>query len=224
MNAVKIFNDLKADELIFLDIEASKNRRLIPIDFVKDVGAEANMPFAVGGGIRSLDDIRAIIGAGAERVVITTAAVEDPSFVERAAREFGTSTIAVCIDVKKKLFSGQRVWSHSGKKAGKYSPLEFAQLMESMGAGELVIQSIERDGMMQGYDLELISQISKSVTIPVIALGGAGNLQHLQQAYREGHASGLAAGSIFVFHGPRRGVLINYPERHEIQEMFLKNS
>ena len=182
------------------------------------------MPFAVGGGIRSLDDIRAIIGAGAERVVITTAAVEDPSFVERAAREFGTSTIAVCIDVKKKLFSGQRVWSHSGKKAGKHSPLEFAQLMESLGAGELVIQSIERDGMMQGYDLELISQISKSVTIPVIALGGAGNLQHLQQAYREGHASGLAAGSIFVFHGPRRGVLINYPERHEIQEMFLKNS
>ena len=220
MNAVKIFNDLKADELIFLDIEASKNNRLIPIQFVKDVGAEANMPFSVGGGIRTLSDIREIIGAGAERVVINSAAIEDPTFVQRASQEFGTSTITVCLDVKKKLFSGHRVWSHGGKRAAKFRPLEFAQLMEEMGAGELVVQSITQDGAMSGYDVELTSEISKSVKIPVVALGGAGNLDHLKTAYTEGHASGLAAGSIFVYHGPKRGVLINYPERHEIKEMF----
>lgn len=221
MNAVKIFNDLKADELIFLDIEASKERRLISIDFVRDVGEEANMPFSVGGGIRELGQIRSIIAVGAERVVLNTIAVERPEFVSSAAKEFGASTIAVCIDVKKKFFGGPRVWSLSGKKSSKYSPLDFAQLMQDMGAGEIVVQSIERDGMMDGYDLELTSRISRAVTIPVIALGGAGKLEHLKDGFTRGHASGLAAGSMFVYHGPRRGVLINYPEKSEIRELFV---
>ena len=215
INAVKIFNDLRADELVFLDIEASKEKRLISLDFVKNVGEEANMPFAVGGGIRSLEDIRSIIAAGAEKVVINSYAVENPAFVAEAAAAFGSSTIAICIDVKKKLFGGLQTWALSGTKASGFSPLEFAILMEEKGAGEIIIQSIEKDGTMAGYDIELIKQISEAVTIPVIALGGAGNMDHLKKGYEKGFANGLAGGSFFVYQGTKRGVLISYPERDE---------
>jgi cyclase len=213
INAVKIFNDLKADELVFLDIDASKEKRTISLELVKDIGEEANMPFAVGGGIRSLETIRAIIAAGAEKVVINSYAVENPDFIAEASATFGSSTIAVCIDVKKKFLSGIKTWSHGGSKASIYSPVEFAKLMEEKGAGEIIIQSIERDGEMKGYDIELIKQISEAVTIPVIALGGAGNVEHLKEGAEKGFANGLAGGSMFVYQGPKRGVLISYPER-----------
>ena len=213
INAVKIFNDLKADELVFLDIDASKDKRTISLELVTDIGEEANMPFAVGGGIRSLETIRAIIAAGAEKVVINSYALENPDFIAEAAATFGSSTIAVCIDVKKKFLSGIKTWSHGGSKASAYSPVEFAQLMEEKGAGEIIIQSIERDGEMNGYDIELIKQISEAVTIPVIALGGAGNVAHLKEGAEKGFANGLAGGSMFVYQGPKRGVLISYPER-----------
>ena len=213
INAVKIFNDLKADELVFLDINASKEKRTISLELVKDIGEEANMPFAVGGGIRSLETIRAIIAAGAEKVVINSYAVENPDFIAEAAATFGSSTIAVCIDVKKKFLAGIKTWSHGGSKASAYSPVEFAKLMEEKGAGEIIIQSIVRDGEMNGYDIELIKQISEAVTIPVIALGGAGNVAHLKEGAEKGFANGLAGGSMFVYQGPKRGVLISYPER-----------
>lgn len=216
INAVKIFNDLKADELAFLDIEASKNDRLISLEFVENVGEEANMPFAVGGGIKSLPDIRAVINAGAEKVIINTAAAQNPDFIREASETFGSSTIVVCIDVKKKLFSGQRTWILSGSKSTKYSPLEFAGLMEQNGAGEIIIQSIEKDGTMDGYDIELIKSVSTSVGIPVVALGGAGKAEDLIDAYRDGHANSLAAGSLFVYQSKKRGVLINYPEKKEL--------
>ncbi len=180
INAVKIFNDLRADELVFLDIDASRTGRLISLDFVKDVGEEANMPFAVGGGIRSLEDIHAIISAGAEKVVIGSAAVANPTFIREAADAFGSSTICVCMDVKRKYFSGQKVWTLNGTKASSYSPVEFAVRMEQQGAGELIVQSIERDGTMQGYDIDLVKSISEAVSIPVVALGGAGRMEHLK--------------------------------------------
>ena len=216
INAVKIFNDLKADELAFLDIEASKSDRLISLEFVENVGEEANMPFAVGGGIKSLSDIRAVINAGAEKVIINTAAALNPDFIRDASETFGSSTIVVCIDVKRKLFSGQKIWILSGSKSTRYSPLEFAELMERNGAGEIIIQSIERDGTMDGYDLELIKSVSTSVGIPVVALGGAGKTEDLIAAYRDGKANGLAAGSLFVYQSKKRGVLINYPEKNEL--------
>ncbi len=216
INAVKIFNDLKADELVFLDITASKENRLISLDFVKDVGEEANMPFAVGGGIRSIEDIRKIISAGAEKVVINSYAAENPDFIKEASDTFGSSTIVVCIDVKKKLFGGLQTWTLNGSKSTKFSPVEFARLMEEKGAGEVIIQSIEKDGTMEGYDLNLIKSISKSVNIPVVALGGAGKLIHLEEGYQKGFANGLAAGSLFVYQGSKRGVLINYPSKSEI--------
>ena len=216
INAVKIFNDLKTDELVFLDILASKEGRTISLDFVRDVGEEANMPFAVGGGIRTTDDIRKIINAGAEKVVINTAAGLDPDFISRASDEFGSSTIVVCIDVKKIFLGKQQSWIFNGRKQTGYSAIDFGRMMEEKGAGEIIVQSIERDGMMQGYDLELIRGISEAVTIPVVALGGAGNLNHLSEAYKYSYANGLAAGSIFVYHGSRNAVLINYPGIKEL--------
>jgi len=215
INAVKIFNDLKADELAFLDILASKEGRLISLDFVSKVGEEANMPFAVGGGITKIDDIKRIIAAGAEKVIINTQAL-NVKFIRESADTFGSSTIVVCIDVKKKLFGKMQAWTMAGEKASGYNPVDFARMMQDNGAGELIIQSIEQDGIMKGYDIPLIKMVSEAVTIPVIALGGAGNLIHLKQAYKEAYANGLAAGSMFVYHGPRKGILINYPESDEL--------
>lgn len=220
INAVRIFNEMKADELVFLDIEATKQNRLISLDFVRDVGEEANMPFAVGGGIKTIDDIRKITNAGAEKVIINSAAV-DVDFINNAAKEFGSSTIVVCLDVKKKLFGGLKTWTHGGQKATNYNPVEFAKLMEENGVGELIVQSIDRDGKMEGYDVELIRSISESVSIPVVALGGAGNLNHMKEVAQIGFANGLAAGSMFVYQGANKGVLINYLSEQEKKEFLL---
>lgn len=213
INAVRLFNDFKADELIFLDIEATKQGRLISLDFVHDVGEEAKMPFAVGGGIRTLEDIRRIISAGAEKVVLCSIACDRPQFVKEAAEEFGSSTIVVCMDVKKKWLGKEQVWSHAGSKATGISPVDFSKQMQELGAGEIVVQSIERDGTMQGYDLDLIHSISKVVNIPVVALGGAGSYQDLQKVHEVGYASAMAAGSLFVYQGSNKGVLISYEPR-----------
>ena len=220
INAVKIFNDLKADELVFLDISATIENRLISLDFVRDVGDEANMPFAVGGGIKSIQDIRDILNAGAEKVVINSAAFIQPDFIRLASDTFGSSTIVVCIDVKKQFFGKEQSWILNGNKSTGLTPIELAERMEKAGAGEIIIQSIERDGMMQGYDIRLIKKISESVTIPVIALGGAGNGEHMKQAYSLGNANALAAGSMFVYHGARKGILINYPDKTELNKLF----
>lgn len=217
INAVRIFNELKADELMFLDIEASKQRRLISLDFVRNVGEEASMPFGVGGGITSIADIKEVISAGAEKVIINTAALEDPDFITRASDEFGSSTIVACIDVKKTFFKGQRVWGMNGTRAGKFSPVAFAQLMEKNGAGEIIIQSIDRDGTMTGYDIDLIKSVSTAVNVPVVALGGAGEMKDLVDAYKNGLATGLAAGSLFVYQSIKRGVLINYPDKNGLR-------
>jgi cyclase len=219
INAVKIFNDLKADELVFLDIFASKENRTISLDFINNVGEEANMPFAVGGGINTIEQIRTIIGAGAEKVIINTYAAQNPDFIRQASEIFGSSTIVVCIDVKKDFFGKERTWIINGSKVTGYSPIDFSKLMEEKGAGEIIIQSIKRDGMMKGYDIELIKKISEAVNISVVAMGGAGNMNHLIEGYVEGYANGLAAGSMFVYHGARNAVLLNYPEKKE----FLKN-
>lgn len=212
INAARIFNEHRVDELCFLDIDATRERRTISLDFVRRVGEETRMPFAVGGGLNSLDDIRSILKAGAEKVVIGTRAGIDPEFVRAASQEFGASTISICLDVRERFFKGKRVYiSNAGRSTG-YDPIEFAQLMQSNGAGELIVQSYDRDGCMAGYDIELVRAVSTAVTIPVVALGGAGSLDDMYEVHRDGHASACAAGSIFVYAGKRRGVLINYPD------------
>jgi cyclase len=220
INAVRILNDLKADELAFIDILATKEKRTISVDFVKNVGEEANMPFSVGGGIRNIEDIRRILKAGAEKVILNTIAGEDPDFIRNAADAFGSSTITVCIDVKNDFWGVQKVWIKAGTKSVHLSPVEYAREMENKGAGEIIIHSVDKDGTMSGYDINLIKKISESISIPVVALGGAGNMGHFDALNSTVSLNGLAAGSMFVFHGDRRAVLINYPERGEILKLF----
>lgn len=212
INAVKIFNDFQADELIFLDIAATRENRLISLEFVRSVGEEAHMPFIVGGGIKNIQQIRNLLNAGAERVIINTSAALNPDFIEKAADTFGSSSIVVCIDVKKDFWGKEKIWINNGTRSINYTPVDYARHIENKGAGEIVIQSISRDGMMNGYDINLIKKIAGAVNIPVVALGGAGNLQHMQEVYIQGHANGLAAGSMFVYQGTKKGVLINYPK------------
>lgn len=220
INAVKIFNDLKADELVFLDIDASLKGFSISPKLIKQIGEEANMPFAVGGGINSLDKIREVLSNGAEKVVISTKAFSEPSFIKEAANQFGSSTIVISIDYKYNWFNKPIVRVLSGKKATKFTPLDAAKFMEENGAGEIIIHSIDRDGTMDGYDYETLQTISESVSIPVVALGGAGSLDDLVKASKESFASAVAAGSLFVYHGSRNAVLVNYPTREKLNQLL----
>jgi imidazole glycerol-phosphate synthase subunit HisF len=220
LNAVKIYNDLEADELVFLDIQATSEGRTIDLDIVQKIGEEANMPFSVGGGITNIEQIRALTKAGAERVIIGSNAVANPNFIYEASESFGSSTISVCIDVKKNLWGKEYVWTKNGKEAHKVDPLEFALQMEEKGAGEIIIQSIEKDGMMVGFDVALIKRITEKVTIPVVALGGAGELSHFKELYKQCPTSGIASGSTFVYQGSMKGVLINYPTPAEKKHIY----
>ncbi|MFO0678065.1 MAG: AglZ/HisF2 family acetamidino modification protein [Polyangiaceae bacterium] len=212
LNAVRIFNNFRADELVLLDVDATREGRTIPLEVVRSLSEEARMPISFGGGIGTIEQIRSIIAAGAERVVLGSAALERPSFVAEAASTFGSSTIVVCMDVRREVFGRYRVTHLNGTKRTDHGPADFGKRMEECGAGELIVQSVDRDGTMSGYDLELVEAVSRSVTIPVVALGGAGSVDDMRKAHESSHASAVAAGSMFVFHGSRRGVLISYPD------------
>lgn len=211
INAVRIFNDLRADEVILLDIDATREGRRISAELVNRVGEEAFMPFAVGGGIRTLDDIGSLVEAGAEKIVIGTAAGLDPRFVREAADTFGTSTVAVCIDYRTGWLRRTGGFVRNGTVRITRDPVEFAKVMEDHGAGELILQCIDRDGTYHGYDVKMVHSVSDTVAIPVVALGGASSPDDLREVVCQGNASAAAAGSLFVFRGMKQGVLINYP-------------
>jgi cyclase len=217
VNAVSLFNAFRVDELVLLDIDASRQRRTTAEHLLADIASEAKMPFSVGGGIRTLDDIRRMLALGAEKVVLSTSAIERPDFVQEAAATFGSSSIMVCLNVKRRFLGKKSVYHAAQSQYESWSPLEFAQLMEEKGAGELIIQSVDNDGMMGGYDAELVESISAQLSVPVIALGGAGNLEHLVQLYARTTVSALAAGSLFVFQDANRGVMINYPNAENLR-------
>lgn len=181
INAVKIFNDLEADELVFLDIDASKENRIAPLEFVKKVGEEAFMPFAVGGGIKSIDEIKQILNAGAEKVVINTHAINNPNIIKESSDLIGSQSIIVSIDAKK-INNEYVAFTCDGTKNIGLDPVLVAKQMEKLGAGEILINSIDKDGMMDGYDIVLIKRVSNAVKIPVVAMGGASGLNDLRKA------------------------------------------
>jgi cyclase len=213
INAIKIFNEKEVDELTVLDIDATREGKKPNLPLLKKLASECFMPMAYGGGITTLHDIRDVISIGVEKIIISTRAVEEPGFIKKAAQVYGSSTIVVCIDYKSTFLKGKKVTSRCGGKTSKYSPLEFAKLMGEMGAGEIILNAIDKDGTMAGYDWEEITKIANSVTTPVVALGGAGKTADLQKALAETNVSAVAAGSLFVFHGEQRAVLINYPDK-----------
>ena len=220
INAVKLFNDLLADELIFIDLDASYVRKEISYDIIEKICGEAFMPIAIGGGIKKMNQIEKLIKIGSEKVVINSSVVKNMIFIKEISESFGTQSLIISIDIKKKYLGKYSVWIENGKKDTKINPTEYAKRVEEHGAGEIIIHSIEHDGMMNGYDLKITKEVSNSVNIPVIACGGAGNYEHLKSAYFVSNANALAAGSMFVFHGQRKAVLINYPSRKEKEEIF----
>ena len=215
INAVKIFNDKEVDEIIILDIEAHAGRGRIQWDLVTKTASEAFMPMCYGGGVTTMDEIKRLFRAGIEKVSINTAAHEDHRFLESASRAFGSQSIVAGIDVKKNFLGRYVVMSHGGEKKQAKDVVDWAKAVERAGAGEILLNSIDRDGMQSGYDLELVKQVASAVKIPVIACGGAGKVQHFAEAITSG-ASAVAAGSLFVFRGQHRAVLITYPERAEL--------
>lgn len=219
INAVKIFNEKEVDELIFLDITASSEKREPNYEYLEKISSECFMPFCYGGGIKTISEIRKITNVGVEKVSINTYAFEHPEFIKIAADEFGSSTIVVSIDVKKNIWGKPVVAINNGKNLTKWDPIEYAKKMEEKGAGELLLNSIDRDGIMQGYDIDMIKKVTEAVSIPVIVCGGAKSTLDLKKGADAG-ASGMAAGSMFVFHGKHRAVLINYPSQKEIKELF----
>ena len=223
INAVRIFNEKEVDELVFLDITATSERKKPSFDYIKEIAGECFMPLCYGGGVRSLDDVKAVIACGVEKVAINSFALENPEFIKEAALNLASSTIVVSVDARKDVFGKYHVYSHNGTRKSKWHPVEFALFMQEMGAGEILLTSIEKDGTQKGYDLELIKSVSEAVDIPVIACGGAGNVEHFSQALKA-QASAVAAGSMFVFHGRHRAVLINFPSQQELREAFGPSS
>jgi len=220
INTVRIFNDKEVDELVVLDITATVERRRPSYDLLKNVASEAFMPLGYGGGIRDMEDVKRILGLGFEKIVVNSYAAENPGFVTQAAEFAGSQSVVVSMDVKENLWGKYEVKTHRGQRATGYAPVAYAKRMEQAGAGELFLTSVDRDGTMKGYDLPLIKAVTAAVGIPVVACGGAGSLNDLGQAVREGGASAAGAGSIFVFQGPHRAVLISYPEYREIVNLF----
>jgi cyclase len=220
INVVRIFNDKEVDELVLLDITATIEHRKPRVKLISQIASECFMPLGYGGGIRSLENIRELFGIGIEKVIINSFAAENPSLIREAADLAGSSSVVVSIDVRKNLWGKQEVFTHSGTKSTGLEPVKYAQEMEAMGAGELLLNSIDRDGTMDGYDLELIKRVSQAVHIPVVACGGAGSVTNLIEAVKEGGASAAAAGSLFVFQGRHRAVLISYPSAPELKKAF----
>jgi cyclase len=221
INAVKIFNDKEVDELIFLDISATKEKRKPNFKLIHDIATESFMPFAYGGGITSISDIDKLFSIGSEKVVINTSAYHNPELISEAAKRYGNQSIVVSIDVKKNLFGKYEVFIECGKKNIKRNPIDWAKHMEDLGAGEIFLNSIDNDGMQNGFDLKLITKVSQDVAVPVIASGGAWELKHLADAVNIGGASAVAAGSMFVFVGVHRAVLINYPDYIQLEKLFI---
>lgn len=221
LNAVRIFNEKEVDELIFLDITATAEGREPNESMIADVASECFMPIGYGGGIRNINQMQRIFRLGVEKICLNSAAIERPELVSEAAAVFGSQSVIVSIDVKRNWFGRHEVVAANGRRSTGLTPVAHARSMQQHGAGELLVTSTDRDGMLTGYDLDLIRSVSAAVTVPVVAAGGAGKLDHLSDAIAAG-ASAVAAGALLVLHGRHRAVLISYPSSEELDEALVK--
>lgn len=224
INAVKIFNEKEADELMVLDIDASVNCVEPDYKLIANLAAECRMPLCYGGGIRTVAQAKQIISLGVEKIAISSAAVENPELISRIAEEVGRQSVVVVLDVKKRILSKEYdVYIHNGRKNTKRSALEMAQQMEALGAGEIVINSIDDDGQMKGYNITFARRVRDAVSIPITILGGAGALQDIEKLLGACGVIGASAGSLFVFKGTYKAVLINYPNVAQRDEIIARS-
>jgi len=222
VNTVRIFSEKQADEIAILDIDASRLGREPNYELIAEMAGEAFMPVAYGGGVRSLEQIRRLIRSGVEKVVINTLATESTDTIRAAVEMFGSQAIVGGVDVRRKLLGGYAVMVKSASVETRLNLQQHIQNLVRAGVGELFINDVERDGTMSGYDLALVRSVAQA-PVPVVVCGGAGSLEHLRQAVHEGGASAVAAGSMFVFHGKHRAVLVNYPKAAELETIFAKS-
>ena len=215
INAVKIFNEKEVDELMVLDIDATVEGREPDYRMIENLAVECRMPLCYGGGIKTAEQAQRIFSLGVEKVAVSSAAVEEPELVSRMAERVGNQSVVVVLDVHKKMLGGYEVFTRNGRRNSKKEPAEFAAELERLGAGEIVINSIDQDGLMKGYDLALAERIRNAISVPMTVLGGAGSLEDLERLFGSHGIVGAAAGSLFVFKGVYRAVLINYPNRDE---------
>lgn len=221
LNAVRIFNEKEVDELIVLDIDASVRGRQPDYDLIAHLAAECRMPLCYGGGVTTVEQVERLIELGVEKVALSAVAAAHPEIVPRMAEAVGSQSVVVVLDVKVAGPGDYRTWTHNATRPTGRNAVEAAQQMEALGVGEIVINSIDHDGTMTGYDLNLIARIWERTTVPITALGGAGSLDHIRALLGRFGIIGAAAGSLFVFKGPYRAVLINYPRRAEKDALVL---
>lgn len=220
INAVKILNEKEVDELMFLDISATSAKRDPDFGLIADIAGEAFMPFGYGGGINSVKQIEKLFSLGVEKAILNTSAFHTPELISDAAGVSGSQSIIVSMDVKKSFFGDYEVYVNNGRTRTRFGPIEYAKKIQDLGAGELIVSSIDREGMGKGYDLELLDTVANAVDIPVVGLGGAGCLQDLADAKNKTAISALAAGDLFTFHGKYKAVLITYPRYSELEKLF----
>ena len=224
INAVKIFNEKEVDELMVVDIDATVDKREPDYKMIENLAVECRMPLCYGGGIKTVQQANQIFSLGVEKIAISSIALENPNIITQIAERVGNQSVIVVMDVKKKLFGTKyEIWTHNSTKNSGKDPVEFAKQCEALGAGEIIINSIDQDGIMKGYDLFLIDKIRESISLPITILGGAGSLDDIGVLIKKHGIIGAAAGSLFVFKGKYKAVLINYPNRDEKEALIRAN-
>lgn len=221
INAVKIFNEKEIDEIVVLDIDATRDKRPPDFEKIKEIAGEAFIPLAYGGGITTIEEIKQLFYLGVEKVILNNTAFSNPRLLTTAAGIVGSQSVVVSVDVKKNIFGKYKVFVKNGTENTNTDPVMYARQMQNAGAGEIMLNSIDRDGTYLGYDLSLIKKVSSQLQIPVIACGGAADIDGFYSAVQHG-ASAVAAGSMFVFQRPHQAVLISYPSQSELEERVFK--
>lgn len=219
INTVRIFNELEVDELCFLDIRASLENREPNIEILHQISDECFMPLSYGGGIRNFQIVKQILSIGFEKVIVNTEAFHQPNLIPRIAEHFGNQAIVASIDVKKNIFGKYQVYINDGKRKINIDPIEWAQQLQSMGAGEILFTSMDKEGTWTGYDIDIIKKVTSSLSIPVIANGGAGSIQDIADVINKGGASAAALGSMVVYQKKGMGVLVNFPDRKVLSSL-----
>jgi imidazole glycerol-phosphate synthase subunit HisF len=220
INAVKIFNEKEVDELIVIDIDATVENREPDYKMIENLANECRMPLCYGGGIKTVSQAQRILSLGVEKIAISSAVFDNPELIKEISSQVGNQSVVIIFDVKKKLFGGYEVYTHNAKNKIKSDLIELVEKVQELGAGEIIINSIDNDGMMKGYDLDLINKIKKKTSVPMTMLGGAGKLEDISQVIEKFGIIGCAAGSLFVFKGKYKAVLINYPNIKDKQKLF----
>jgi cyclase len=223
INAVRIFNEKEVDELAIFDIDATVKGNEPNYNLIERLASQSMMPLCYGGGVKTVEQAQRIFSLGIEKIALSSSVLQNPNLITAISERVGSQSVIVVLDVKKKLLGGYEVFTHNGKKATSINPIKFAAEAQRLGAGEIVINSIDKDGVMNGYDFDLIAKVREKITLPMTVLGGAGSLNDIEKVIATHGVIGVAAGSLFVFKGPYKAVLINYPNQLKKNKIFKIN-